>query len=254
MAILDSEAVVLRGWKLGETSKIVSFYTKEFGKVRAVAKGGRGPKSKFRGCLEPLTHLRIIFYEKKSRDLQLLSKTDLIDPHYRIIGNETKSALGLAAVELIDRAVVGEEPFPRVFDLLASVLRGIDAGDGFLEANLWFFMGHFIALMGYKPTWDACLECGNSLGMEGGYFLPQNGGLLCDGCGGTHGGFAVGGETLEIMYWLQQGALKDVGRIDPTERQKAEIRKMFELYFRTHIDHMRNLRALELYYRLEMKE
>lgn len=250
MAILTTEAVILRGWKLGETSKIVSLYTKDFGKMRAVAKGGRGPKSKFKGCLEPLTHVRIIFYEKKTRELQLLSKADLIDPHYHIIGNELKSSLGLAAVELIDRAVVGEEPFPRVFDLLTNVLRGIDDSDGFIEANLWFFMGHFISLMGYKPTWDACLSCHNSLGLEGGYFLPQNGGLLCDRCGGTHGGFAVDGETLEIMYWLQQGELKDVGNLNPSKKQTAEIRKMFDLYFRTHIDHMRNLRALDLYYQL----
>ena len=80
MAILRTEAVVMKGWKLGETSKILSLFTRDFGKVKVVAKGGRGSKSKFKGCLEPLTHLRIFYYDKRTRDLQLLSQADLIDP------------------------------------------------------------------------------------------------------------------------------------------------------------------------------
>jgi DNA repair protein RecO (recombination protein O) len=236
---------------MGETSLIVSLYTREHGKVRVVAKGGRGTKSKFKGCLEVLTHNRVIFYDKRTRDLQLLSKTDLIDPHYGIIGDPQRTALGLAAAELVDRAVVGEEPFPEVFDLLASVLRKLENGRGFLEGALWFFEGHFIDLMGYKPAWDACVQCGQSLGTDGGFFQPSSGGLLCGRCGGVHGGLVVEGETLEILYWLQRAAIDEVCSLHPSPAQKAEIRKMFDLYFRTHIEHMRSLRALGLFYALE---
>ena len=97
MAILQTEAVVLRGWKLGETSKILALFTRENGPVRVVAKGSRLPKSEFKGCLEPLTHIRIVYYEKRTRDLQLLSKTDLVDPHLHIIGDVKRTALGLAS-------------------------------------------------------------------------------------------------------------------------------------------------------------
>ena len=114
MAILKTEAVVLKGWKLGETSKIVSLYTRDFGKVKVVAKGGRGPKSKFKGCLEPLTHIRIVYYDKRTRDLQLLSQADLIDPYLHIVGNVERTSLGLATAELVNKAVAGEEPFPQV--------------------------------------------------------------------------------------------------------------------------------------------
>lgn len=251
MAILKTEAVVLRGWKMGETSKILSLYTRDFGKVKVVAKGGRGPKGKFKGCLEPLTHIRVVYYDKRTRDLQLLSQADLIDPHFRIIGDMERTSLGLAAAELVDRAVVGEEPFPQVFDLLTTMLRSINSGEGFLEGIFWFFEGHFIDLMGYKPTWDKCLECSGSLGVEGGFFQPPSGGLLCSRCGEVGGGLVVGSETLEILYWLQRGDLKDVVNLNPSPAQKAEIRKMFDLYFKTHIDHMKSLRSLGLYYELE---
>lgn len=251
MAILNTEAVVLKGWKMGETSKIVAMFTKDYGKVRVVAKGGRGPKSKFKGCLEPLTHIRIHYYEKKTRDLQLLSNADLIDAYGSIIGNVYRTTLGLASVELVDRAMSGEEAYPRVFALLTEVLRAYNSLKGFLEGIFWFFEGHFIDLMGYQPTWDSCLSCQESLGTDGGVFQPQSGGLMCPRCGASSGGLVVGGETLEILYWMQRGCLDDVVNLCPTKTQKAEIRKMFDLYFRTHIEHMKSLKSLQIFYTLD---
>ncbi len=248
MAILETEAVVLKVWRMGETSKILSLYTRDSGKIKVVAKGGRNPKSPFRGCLEPLTHIRIIYYDKRTRDLQLLSKADLVDPHIHMIGNMERTTLGLSAAELVDRAVAGEESLPSIFDLLISVLQTLNEQEGFLEGILWYFESHFIHLMGYKPKWDHCLDCNQSLGREGGFFQPQSGGLLCSRCGLPKGGLVVGGETLEILFWLQRCLLKEAFHLEPSLNQKLEIRKMFDLYFKTHIDHMPSLKSLGFYY------
>jgi DNA repair protein RecO (recombination protein O) len=251
MAILKTDAVVLKGWRLGETSKILSLCTKDHGKVKVVAKGGLGPKSKFKGCLEPMTRIRLVFYDKKTRDLQLLSQADILDAHIHIIGDFNRSALGLAQVELVERVLTQDESFPKMYELLCSVLSQLDGGQGFLEGYFWYFESHFIDIMGYKPTWDNCLECNVSLGGEGGFFQPGNGGLLCPGCGSRHGGLRVGGETLEILYWLQRGDLNEAGRLNPNAGQKSSIRKMFDLYFRTHIEGMKPLKSLGLYYEME---
>ncbi len=251
MAILRTEAVILKGWKLGETSKILALFTQDYGKVKVVAKGGRGPKSKFKGCLETLTHIRAVYYDKPTRDLQLLSQADLVDPHIHIIGDMTRTTLGLAAAELLDRAVAGQEAFPQIFNLLAGTLDALNRADGFLEGVFWYFETRFIDLMGYKPTWEHCLRCDCSLGVDGGFFQPNSGGLLCKRCGGSGGGLTVDGETLEILFWLEQADPIETARLEPTAAQKAEIRKMFDLYFRTHIDHMRSLRSLKFYYEME---
>lgn len=253
MAILKTGAVVLKGWKMGETSKILALYTRDFGKIKVIAKGGRGPKSKFKGCLEPLSRIDIIYYDKRTRDLQLLSQADLVDPYLKIIGSIERTTLSLAVTELIYRAVSGEEPFPQIFDLLITVLGQIDKSGGFIEAYLWFFESHFIELMGYKPTWDNCLECQSSLGTDGGYFQPENGGMLCNRCGAVKGGLVVSGETLEILYWLQKNTPDEVGRLNPENLQKVEIRKMFDLYFKTHIEHMWSLKSLSLYYKFNQQ-
>ncbi|MCK5145804.1 DNA repair protein RecO [bacterium] len=248
MAILNTEAIILKGWKLRETSKILQLYTRDYGKVRVVAKGGRDPKSPFKGCLEPMTHLNIIYYDKRTRDLQLLSKVDLIDPHYHIIGDMPRTTLGLAVAELTDKAVAGEESFPEVFDLLSGTLSALDRMDDFLEAYIWYFQTHFIGLMGYKPIWDSCLHCGTSLGLEGGAFHPESGGLICRNCGG--GGLWVSSDTLEILFFLQRCNQDEAGSLKPGKAQKFEIRKLFDLYFRAHIEHMKRIESLRLYYSL----
>ena len=73
MPILKSEGVVLRRIKYSETSLILTFYTKDQGKISLIAKGARNPKSKFVGALEPATYASIVYYHKDSRELQLLS-------------------------------------------------------------------------------------------------------------------------------------------------------------------------------------
>ena len=250
MAILKTEGIVLKGWNFSETSKILLLYTRDHGKLRVIAKGARGLKSQFKGCLEPLTHLGIVFYHKPTRELQLLSHADLIDPHIHIVGNVSKTALGLSVAELLNRGVAGEESTPALFELFRAVLDGINLESGFLEGLLWYFESHFINMMGYTPTWDACLRCAGTLSMDGGYFQAQSGGLLCHNCGSSHGGLQVSGETLEILFWLQRAALPEVGNLDPNPAQLAEIRKMFDYYFKTHIEQMGSLRALKIFYEL----
>src|SRR4030042_618726 len=161
MSILKTEAVVLKGWNFGESSRILSVYSRDYGKVRLVAKGGRALKSKFRGCLEPLTRISIEYYDKRTRELQLLSRSDLLDPHMRLIGDMRGTVLGLAALELVFRAVSGEERSVEIYDLLTEYLPALsrEAG-GFAEGIFWRFETRFLGLMGYQPTWDHCLSCG----------------------------------------------------------------------------------------------
>jgi len=251
MAILKTEAILLKSWNFRETSKLLSFYTKDSGKVKMIAKGARSPKSPFKGRLEPLSHVQTVYYHKQTRDLQLLTQAETINPHLSLFGDYEKTTLGLAVAELLDKGVGGQDAMPALFDLFRDVLDVVDRSKGFLEGAVWYFEGHFIDLMGYKPTWDACLKCNNPLSMQGGFFQAENGGLYCHDCGSAYGGLQVSGETLEILFWLQKAKPEESVQLDPDPGRKAEIRKMFDLYFKTHIEQMRTLKALNLFYKMQ---
>lgn len=250
MSILKTEAILLKSWNFRETSKLLSFYTRDHGKIKMIAKGARSPKSPLKGRLEPLCHTRLVYYDKQTRDLQLLTQAEIINPHLNFFGNLEKTTLGLAVAELLDKGVGGQDKMPVLFDLFRDVLDTIDRTAGFLEGLVWYFEGHFMDLMGFKPTWDACLDCGNPLSRQGGFFQAANGGLLCHDCGSAHGGLQVSGETLEILYWLQKAGPHEAVQLNPDSGIKAEIRKMFDIYFKTHIEQMRTLKALKLYYEM----
>jgi len=250
MAIQKTGAIVLKTWKFGETSKIVSLLTRDYGKIRVMAKGARSQKSAFKGCLEPLSHIHIVYYDKKTRNLQLLSKTDLVDPHVRFMGDMLRTTLGFAAAELVNKALMDNEPQADIFDLLKNVLSSMNKYDGFLEGLFWYFEETFISMMGYKPTWDACLRCKSSLGLGGGYFQPDSGGLLCPQCGSHSGGLRISPESLDILFWMQKAPLADITRLSPVPGVTKEIRKMFDLYFKTHVDLKNGLHSLDVFYEL----
>ncbi|MEE3195064.1 MAG: DNA repair protein RecO [Candidatus Poribacteria bacterium] len=77
MAVQKTEAIVIRSYPLSDSSKILTFYTKEFGKVRAVAKGAKHTKSKFRGNVELLNHGWLVLFEKPNRARQTVNEVDL---------------------------------------------------------------------------------------------------------------------------------------------------------------------------------
>src|SRR5436190_69488 len=109
MALVRSEGIVLKTHALGDTSRIVVAYTRDFGLLKLVAKGARKAPSRFGFALEPLSRSSFVFYLKNDRDLHLLSKADTVQPIGSTLGDLTRLAHAQAAAEVIDRLVWGEE-------------------------------------------------------------------------------------------------------------------------------------------------
>ena len=75
--ICHTDGLVLRGFRMSESSKVVVLFSRDYGKLRLVAKGARRPKSKFGASLEPMTWGRYVFYRQDNRELQILSEGDI---------------------------------------------------------------------------------------------------------------------------------------------------------------------------------
>ncbi|MDP4198003.1 MAG: DNA repair protein RecO [Bacteroidota bacterium] len=148
--IVESEAIVLRARKQGETSKIVTLYTRSFGKLNVIAKGAREIKSKFGGALEMFARSNVVFYKKDKPEggLYLLSKADLADSNGAILKSLDTIESATAIVELILRAMHDEEEHPEVFDLLAGSLRQLSTNENPRIVQFRFYM-EFVVTMGF---------------------------------------------------------------------------------------------------------
>lgn len=113
--IIKTEAVVLSKMDYRETSKIATFYTKDYGKISAVVKGARAVKSPIGMKVDVFNHLQVIIYKKSGRDLQLVTQAELISHYPDIKSDLEKLKYALAVLELIQAFTVEEEVNPKLF-------------------------------------------------------------------------------------------------------------------------------------------
>ena len=127
MPLYSADALILRTYKLGEADRIVVFLTRDRGKKRGVAKGARRPKSNFVGALEPLTHVRVAYFEKERRELVNLNYSE---PSRSALSNGTIEALGCASyfAELIDEWSAESHEDERLYRLGVSMVDALVAG------------------------------------------------------------------------------------------------------------------------------
>jgi len=244
MAIVEVDALVLRTFRLGETSLIVSLLTGEHGQMRCVAKGARNPKSRFGSSLMPGVRLRAVVYRKLSRDLQLLSKTDIVRAWPSLWEDPERFVALSSVLEFLDRAAYGEAGDPALLDLACDTL---DAMSGapvpLLEPLLRGFEVQACDRLGYAPELSACLECRRPL-QEGGLFHPVRGGLLCGApCGREGGAFRISERArLTLVGLLTQpvGALAGWA----AERYPGpEVARAVERFLAAHLSRFEGLKA-----------
>ena len=125
MAINKAEAIILHSRKQGETSKLLTLYTREFGKMKAVAKGSRGPRSKYLGSLETYNHVALVFYRKEGRLVQYLSDAAIIESFAGLHSQLGKMALAAVACEIVDKSE-DEASHPALFQLLLHTMQALN--------------------------------------------------------------------------------------------------------------------------------
>lgn len=184
----------MRDHRLGETSKIITFYTRQFGKLKLVAKGVCSSKSRVGGILERFSWINFVFYEKRSEGMAYLSQADLVEAYTQITADLKRFGYASGATELIDRIIVGEEPHPSIFELLHEMLKLVNHLDTELLAQLfWIFVYRLLSESGYRPHLDGCVSCQQRITevnrfirqVEAATFLlfsPEKGGLICRRC------------------------------------------------------------------------
>ncbi|MFO0813675.1 MAG: DNA repair protein RecO [Gemmatales bacterium] len=176
-----AQALIVRFTDFSETSRIVTAYTRELGKVRGLAKGGRRLKSNFESALDLLTVCSIVLLRKPSRGLDLVIEARVTE-RFAVLARKLDALYaGYYLAELLSDFTQEDDPHPSLFDVAVATLRQLGTSDLTAEVVL-HFETQVLRELGFAPILHECAACHRPLPVEGLRFDPQLGGIICPHC------------------------------------------------------------------------
>jgi len=223
LSLYNLEAVVLRSRNLGEADKIITLYSRERGKVRAVARGARRPRNRLRAGAEVCTHGQYLVFE--NRGLDAISQCDIVNSHRQLREDLVKAAGGAYVLELFDVFTEEGEPKGDLFPFLLAVLQALEA-DADLELVLRAVEIGLLARLGYLPELKACVICGKSLS-EATAFSVSRGGALCAACRQNDvDAFSVTAGTLATLNYLLRTPFDQARKLRVPSDMRGELKNI----------------------------
>jgi DNA repair protein RecO (recombination protein O) len=146
----ETEAIILRTYPLKEADKIVSAFTRSFGKLRGVARGARKPKSRYGAALEPLSYVRLWLFEKETADLLSVDNAELIQSFFDAQRDYAAGVALAHLAEVTDQIMPERQPQDAFFRLLLAALEEIRKTGGLWPALTYFDLWA-VRLGGFLP-------------------------------------------------------------------------------------------------------
>ena len=223
---------MLRVVEFSETSCVVTLFTREFGKVRALAKGARRLKGPFESALDLLSVCRIVFLRKSSEALDLLTEAKL-ERRFRAAGRDLSSLYaGYYVAELLNELTDDADPHPELFDAAGETLLGLSKGDSTSARLILRFELTALRTLGHLPSLDACVECGAAAPTTGRVaFGLLAGGVLCVRCRpGKKQVVSLRAESLQIMRQFADPRAEGWQSATVDRALRGEVRGMLNQY------------------------
>jgi DNA repair protein RecO (recombination protein O) len=238
MSVLDSDAIILRTYPLGEADRIVVFFSRNHGKLRGVANGARRMKNRFGASLEPLAHSRILFTEKENRDLVRIQSADLLDSPMRLFEDYDRAVVAGHLVDLMDRFMPERQPHDAVFRLARMTAEALERGRGIDFVSCYFDVW-MLRLAGVFPDLFTCSQCAARLDPDGERFLAT--GLekaLCSACSRGEN-VSVLPETSVTLDWILRNRLdadSAAGAESGLTRGTKNLRELNQYWIRHYLE------------------
>ncbi len=224
-------AIVIRTIPFGDTSSVVTVFCREFGKLRALAKGAWRPKSSFDGGLDLLSTSQVLVLRRSGGGLDLLTEASL-DHRFRVGRSLAAVIGGLHIAELLDALTADADPHPELFDVAHATIRRLSDwrdDDRLVPAILLRAELAMLRLVGHAPEVVRCAECGGPLEGSGRtVFGMLEGGALCPGCRG--GRRPVASVSAAAVSAIRTGVTADAPTVSLPARAIEEARSVITTY------------------------
>lgn len=258
--IIKTEAIVLKSIKFRETSKIVTFFTKELGKISGILKGVRNSKIMYGTALEPMAHVAIVLYEKKGRDVQTVTACETVRRFRKLFEDLDTMVIGLSVVELVRDVAHEEEKNVPLFDLLAGTLSALEGATRYPMNLFYSFEIHLARILGFRMIFDRCLSCHTVMfqeGMETGKigFHLERGAPLCGQCSSMDGQkTTVSVQSLRLLdHFARETDIGKAANVKIDRKSAGEIESVLWSFLRYHVSGIRTLKSRKVHLMLARK-
>lgn len=242
--IAKTEGFVLKSFDFRETSRIATFFTRDYGKVKGVLKGIRKTPSKFGSSVDRFSLNDIVYYQYRNSDIHLISHCDMKDYYTPIRGDLRRMTAASYAAELIDAVLPVEEENIEIYALFQDFLVSLGKTDD-VSKLVHMFQIKILLLSGFKPHLETCVKCERIV--EGATRFSQKlGGLVCGTCKDPGGDWVPisRGAVASILH-VQKEAWARAIQLGVTPVVKKELKFILNHFLVFHLEkHLRATRFL----------
>ncbi len=223
------DAIIIRHKDWGEADRLLTLYTQQKGKLRAIAKGVRKLTSRKSGHLEPFTRAKLQI--ARGKDFWIVTQAETLTPNSRL--QEELTALGYASYicELVDRFSLEDEQNQALFKLLHETMLRLGEGNE-QQLAIRYFEVHLLNLLGYRPRLVTCVFCSKEIKPVAQYFSIEEGGVVCPDCVGklNSARIPLSLEALKYLRHFQRNAYSEAARAIINDHVMAEMERLMQSY------------------------
>lgn len=220
MSVQQTEGLILRVVDYRETDRIVTLYTRDFGKLSALARHATKSRKRFGTQLNTFQIVSLELRQRPNRSWAFLERVRPVMPLTGIYGDWRRITMACAVVDLVGAMTREGSVNAVIYDIAAQALRQIDEGcDG--STVLATFQYHLLRAAGFKPALDHCASCHRQWSRgEQAYWVQGSGGLHCHGClADGHGFEMIPAESLQSLV----RTVREPEGLEPAEGRRAAV-------------------------------
>lgn len=241
-----SEAIILRRTDFGEADRMLTVYTREFGKMRVLAKGARKPQSRKTGHVE--LFMRTNFLLARGRNFNIITQAEMVDAYPALRRDLVRTTYASYAMELLDRFTAEEDRHLGIYELLTEALDWFATADDLRLAARYYEL-RLLTPVGYRPQLFRCVSCGEPIQEQDQFFSAELGGLLCPNCrSADRRAQPVSAVAVKVLRYLQTRDWQTVSVL----RLKRPLHRELETLLHAYLTYIleRNLKSVDFLHRL----
>lgn len=221
------EGIILKTQDYGETHKIVTIFSRKLGKIAAIAKGAKKPKSRMAAVTQPFIYGEFLVYVNKG--LSMVQQGEITDSLRAIREDIIKTAYASYAAELTDKLLdslaVDAYIYRQLYLTMHWIADSEDAGIPVMMYELKLF-----SKGGFSPVVDRCVNCGDQY--RAFYFSIAEGGMLCSRCNYLDDGAILLSERIaKLLHLFSSVGLEQIGKISVKKENEQLLRHILDAYY-----------------------